>query len=464
MLFTSGTTVYLPMMSTAPYDIPPYLVRIQQGMAGSLLYRSPFGGWEVWEAGAFPVNILYNLWGFLLSPFRPDALLAFHLLRLVAAASFLTAVRLWIDKWGFTSAVRGWVFPIYIGAPMYLLPFPFAKTPDQHILLSLIATPHVTLSLALWLTSLWLVPAKGPAYLPATVLTGWLATLLDPYVGIWIAVWLLAFAVQDRSLRWWRIAASCAAAVPAAYTAWLSTVHALSGYTLNVSPLWLSLATIIPLALALAGLAGGEPGPLRRRYLLTLFFVHLVIAVGAAYIGNRMVIALWPLWVAAFLQALQRLSPSLRWLVTGCSLTGSIHMVALLLLVFSGSLGTPARPLENNLPLGYSAHYMEAVGWLRNQPLGVVMGSPFSTNVLPYLSGQIVWLGHPSETPEFRKKYETLQQFWRWPPHQQQAFCQQERIRWVVLTYHDLDLWPSVRTSLPAVFANRDAIVYQCAD
>jgi hypothetical protein len=452
--------LYLPMMSTATRDIPPYLVRIQQGMAGSLLYRSPFGGWEVWEAGAFPVNILYNLWGFLLSPFRPDALLAFHLLRLVAAALLLASFLLWARRW--LGSDRGkWAAVLAFGSLIYFLPLSNYK-PDQQLILSLVDTPHSTIAMAALFAFLALCPSEGPLRVLVAVSLGWLAGIANPYVGVWVPLYLVLSSLWYRQDRALFALSALATGIPLALYAVLMQHPVLQGYRLNVENDALAELAVMagPLALSTAGFWPRRVSP-EGKTMLGLAGALLLITLIFPYAGSRMFLGFTPAGILGLINLVATRRRAIPWLLGAVAIAGSLRVLAFLVIGFLLSAPTAYKPEPTRPALAYSEPFREAAEWLAAQPPGATLSSFETSNVIPYLSGQLVWVGHPQETPDFGSRMKALRDFWRSDAGLQVQFCRVNRVRWIWFGQYERAQAGS-ELQLPVAFRNREITLYLC--
>ncbi len=448
-------------MSTATRDIPAYMARIQQGMEGSLLYRSPFGGWEVWNAGAYPINILYNLWGFLLSPIHPDPLAAFHGLRLLAIALLIASVELWLRR-QIDPAKRGWARAITYGSLIYLLPLRNYK-PDQQLILSLLDTPHSTAAAAGWFTALALAPITSLRVTALATALGWLSALSNPYVAVWFP---LSFGVQGLLTGHGRVQHLTAAAATAlALVPYLLLMGqpALRGYQTNVEqePLTELATTAGLLLLAGAGLWVHRDRP-EAKVMLALLLIQLLITVPFPYTASRMILGFTPVATIGIVQFLSRRRPFVRWLAAALFTAGSARVVLTIVAAFLLRAPAANQPLPFQPALAYSSEFLEAAAWLRHTAGTVVLTSFETSNVLPLFAGKVVWVGHPQETPDFGQRLRSLQTFWRLEPAQQIQFCKERNIRWVWLGAYEKATLGVEKLPWKPAFSNSEIAIYPC--
>ncbi|MFM8322321.1 MAG: hypothetical protein ACKOC5_15510 [Chloroflexota bacterium] len=437
-----------------PQDGYSYLAKMRQGWQGSWTFRLPFSA-EPGE-GAY-LFLFYLLLGHIARWLGLPPALIFHAARLLGAAALL------VSLWNFIARTlpgelrREWAFTLAcLGLGLGWLAFPAGLVlsdfwvAEAYPFLSMYATPHFALGLALMLWLLLPPPPETPVKLlreAAVLAAALILAVLSPFgvvvcgvaLGGWLA-WealdLLRLAPAGRRLAalggllpgrtGWAAALTrrglllgLGSAVPLLYAQWAAAVHPAlavwNAQNLTLTPAaWDVLAAMSPAALlALPGAGAAlQRGPRPARLLLIwaalgLLFIYLPLNLQrrfmmGLYVPLAALAAYGLAWVERRAPACGRRLPALAL---------GLALPTTLLIVLVGLFGA----LSHDPQIYLQRDEWQALHWLEaNTPAGaLVLGAPESGLLVPAFSGRRVIYGHPYETVNAAAEQQAVEQFFR---------------------------------------------------
>jgi len=414
-------------------DAATYLAKLRIGRDGGWL-------WDNHYVSVPPPHVLvytfYTAFGHLAALLHLPLIATYHLARVtggvaLAVAVYLLAGELRLSAAGRRAAVLLAFFGSGFGFIFQLLGNPRVgplrlEAVDLHLpeltgFFSTLAIPHFAWAAALLAAGILLVlrTVRGEG-LATPLLAGlvWNALALIhpqmiPIAGLFVAAWLgLRFTTRDRPrLRaLLRVALSFALTGPLlAYDAWLLlkepiVAHWAQTWTHSApDPVSLSLSEGIPLLLAVVGLRqawrnrAGVAGLLGCWLVVVGLFLYLP---NAASIQRRLLDGLYvpiALLAAQWLFAQRSPRPMPRRRVRLILALSGFSSLLVLAIAFEFALGA--------FPMIYeSADTVAAFRWLESAPRGGVLADPRTGLYIPGWTGQRTFVGHYSETVDYRQR------------------------------------------------------------
>jgi hypothetical protein len=485
-----------------PYDGHSYMAKMRQGFEGNWLFHLTYTPEP--HAGAF-IFTFYLALGHLAALTHLPLIVVFHLARLVAGLILLLTLFRFVTLVTphpheqrlafvllFSASGLGWLGATFDAFPIDLW------VPEAFVPYSLFANPHFPLAMALMLAILQLVvwpqnsgvkKCTGDRCVTLSLLAGLAAltlALILPFalLTVWavLAIYLIWLYVTHHCLPWLQIWPTLGVAIFSApiiiYDYWVSTTNPiLVGWgAQNVTPappvLDLALGYGLVGLLAVVGIiwiiVHRRLNPALVEWLVLLWAITTIVLVYLPFdLQRRLINGLHiPLCILAAIGLSRWLSNSRLKLSHRRLITNSVVTVGALgtLLVWSlpliGIL-TPPTTSETTALFFLREKEIVTLNWLRENstPDDVVLASPRLGMFVPGQTGARAFYGHPFETIEAEAKKEEVEAFYR------------GEIEAVSLPVDFIIYGPSEQalgqpknlTRYPAVFSNKDVVVYKAS-
>ena len=476
-------------------DAATYLAKMRLGWLGEWRFRLMFTPEA--QQGAY-LNLYYLFLGHVARGIGLPVVMVMHLARL--GGGLLLMAALWALSrrvtppgepvwWGVWFALAG-------GGIGWALPWIKQNTvdlwvPEAYGFYSILVNAHFATAQALMVlillwTSAWAFePARRPRYaLPALVLATVALSVVQPFGLVTVALtWgllLLARGIRQRRVPWkpgvFLGIAGAAGALYPLYAVW-ATAHdpILAGWSaqnVTLSPPWwhwiIGYSLLLPFTVV-GGAKGIKDDP-ESGYLLPAWGLATLVGVALPItLQRRLSLGLsLPLGLLAgrgWQVVLARI-PRRQFLANGVLLV--LTATTPLLLVVGGIAGVELLHLHD---LIYVSEGELAAGkvWLDQGLHYVFLSSPTRGELLPWIVGQQVVVGHPMETVAYKQRVEAAQAFFggRWSPAERRTYLCREGVDYVWVGPIERRLMGNAPFTLPGtspVVENVDVTVYEVVD